>query len=136
MIICPTRGNDKWGSGEYLASRGGRKHNGVDKACYKGSVVLTDQDGVITKIGYPYDPGSKKGYFRYVEVRSDAGMRVRYFYIEPCVKVGQRVATGDPIGVTQGLLEVYPGITDHYHFEVKNSDGKFIDPNKYLEGIQ
>jgi len=136
MIICPIRGQDKWGSGAYMASRGGRKHNGIDLACYKGSTILADQDGVVTKVGYPYPPEhAKKGHFRYVEVRSDTGIRIRYFYVAPSVSVGQRVMSGDPIGKTQGLISVYPGITDHYHFEVKDSKDNFINPQEYLEAI-
>jgi hypothetical protein len=38
-IIPPIRGFDKYGSGAFGASRGGRPHKGDDIACYKGSAV-------------------------------------------------------------------------------------------------
>ena len=36
------------------------------------------------------------------------------------------------IGTTQELGNKYPGIIEHMHFEVKDRDGKFFDPDDYL----
>lgn len=131
LIRAPIRGDDKHGSGAYGASRGSRKHNGVDIACYKGSEVLSINDGKVTKIGYPYDPNdSKKGHLRYVQVTS-GDYYFRYFYVHPTVSVGDRVMKDDMLGITQGLLDVYPGITDHFHFEVKQGS-EYINPMNFL----
>lgn len=131
-IIPPLRIIDPYGEGHYLAPRGSRLHKGVDIACYKDSVILSLTAGVVTKIGYPYNPSdSIKGHLRYVQVSCD-DLDYRYFYIKASVAVGDIVKIDDPLGVTQGLSEIYPGITDHFHFEIKQN-GKFINPNSFLQ---
>jgi murein DD-endopeptidase MepM/ murein hydrolase activator NlpD len=130
-IIPPLRGFDIQGSGAFGAPRGNRTHNGIDIACMKGSKVLVANDGVVTKLGYPYNPtDAKKGHLRYVQVTCD-GYDERYFYIKPMVIVGSHVKAGTVIGEVQGLTNIYEGITDHYHFEVKK-DGEIINPHDYL----
>ena len=132
LVNAPIRGNDKQGAGYYGAPRsGGRKHKGVDISCYKNTEVLSISEGKVTKIGYPYDPNdSKKGHLRYVQI-SYGDYDFRYFYIHPAVSIGDRVIKGDTLGITQGLIDIYPGITDHYHFEVKEN-GKIINPKEFL----
>lgn len=131
LIKAPIRGDDKHGSGVFGAPRGNRTHKGVDIACYEGSEVLSVTDGFITKIGYPYDPNdNKKGHLRYVQVTS-GNLDFRYFYVHPTVSIGDKVIKGDMLGITQGLLKVYPGITDHFHFEVKEGD-EHINPMNFL----
>lgn len=130
----PIRGYDKWGNGAFNAPRGDHTHQGIDIACYKGTTVLAVSAGKVTKIGYPYNPNNeKKGHLRYVQVTDKDGIDVRYFYIESLVSVGDTVEKDEAIGVTQGLEDVYPGITDHFHFEVKQN-GRVLNPNKYLRG--
>lgn len=127
-IVAPTRKQDRHGSGEFGASRGSRRHNGVDKACYPGSIVLAVSAGEVTKLGYPYGDDLS---FRYVQVTDAAGNDVRYFYVEPSVHVGQQVAAGDELGVSQPLGDRYEGITEHVHLEVKRG-GDYVDPIDYL----
>ncbi len=132
-VIPPVRQGDKWGSGVYGARRGSRVHKGVDYACAKGSVILAVSPGVVTKIGYPYDPSNeKKGHYRYVQITTDLGAHERYFYISPSVEKGDIIEAGDALGEAQGLLKLYPGITDHIHFEVKFDSGEVVDPEHYL----
>jgi len=133
LINPPSRGFDRWGGGHFGASRGQRRHRGVDIACHAGSTVLAALGGTVTKIGYPYNPSDKdKGHLRYVEVTDSAGARCRYFYISPAVNVGEVVGAGEPIGTTQGLLTIYPGITDHFHFEVISKHGEYVHPLEYI----
>lgn len=132
-IIPPLRTNDKYGSGAYLASRGHRLHQGIDVECPPGSRVLTVSSGLCTKIGFPYSQDNeKKAQYRYIQITDDDGHDVRYFYVEPSVTIGDRVARMNPIGVAQDLQKIYPGITDHIHFEVKLG-GAFINPHEYIE---
>ena len=134
MIIIqpPVRGQDSQGAGHYLAPRGNHLHHGVDFACAKGSTVLSLTDGCVTKIGYPYSPAdSIKGHLRYVQVSYDE-LDYRYFYISPLIKVGDTVSAGDKLGVTQGLTLIYPGITDHFHFEIMRGPD-YINPEGFLE---
>jgi len=124
----PVRGFDAHGSGAFGAPRGNNTHRGVDLACYKGTRIKAECAGRVTKIGYPYDPADpKKGHLRYVQVTDSAGLDHRYFYISPLVIVGDPINFGDVIGVSQGLLRIYPGITDHIHYEIK-SGNNYLDP--------
>jgi len=130
------RGQDRHGAGHYLAPRGSRKHNGIDIICHKNESVICFESGKITKIGFPYNPNdAKKGHLRYCEVTVSNGDRHRYFYVESIFLVGTLVERGDTIAWCQGLEEIYTGITQHYHFEIKKPDGSFIDPQEYLKGI-
>lgn len=130
-IIPPMRTADRYGSGAYGAPRGKRKHNGIDLAVMQGSVVLSHGSGVVSKIGYPYNPKDPlKGHLRYVQV-SEGDYHSRYFYILPSVDAGDVVRPGDVLGVAQGLLKIYPGITDHIHFEVKKG-GEFVNPEHFI----
>jgi len=131
------RGDDKWGSGYYKAPRGDRKHNGVDIIITdKGVEISAIQGGIITKIGYPEDPKDCiKGHLRYVEITVPCGCRHRYFYVSRLGGVGDVVSRGDRVGDYQGLDDVYEGITEHVHFEVKLTDGRFIDPVKVIRSL-
>lgn len=135
-VTAPLRASDKWGSGWYGAPRGGRAHNGVDVACFKGSIIHSNVSGKVTKIGYPYPPSDpKKGHYRYVEVEAADNWKHRTFYIDPLVQVGDYVTKGDKIGKSQGLTDLWPGMTDHVHYEIKVlKDGKwtYIDPTNHV----
>ena len=133
LLKAPIRGNDVQGSGAFNAPRGSRKHNGIDIACYKGSEVLSICYGKVTKIGYPYNPNDiLKGHLRYVQVTDSNERKHRFFYVSPLVKVGDLVKPGDTLGTTQGLLNIYPGITDHYHYEVM-LENDYLNPNNVLK---
>lgn len=135
-IKPPERGTDNHGSGAYLASRGNREHRGIDLACYPDSIICAIRPGSVTKIGYPYDPAKHpdKAHLRYVEITDPAGNALRYFYVQPAVQVGDIIETGQGLGTSQQLSGIYPGITDHVHFEVKR-DRNYLDPRNFLTGM-
>lgn len=130
------RGIDSQGSGAYGAPRGTRKHNGQDFSVFPGNTILAANAGTVTKIGYPYNPADKvKGHLRYIQITDRNGFDVRYFYVNPFLKLGDRVGKGGEIGISQDLTSIYPGITPHVHFEVKK-DGAYINPNDYLRDVK
>lgn len=142
IIQPPLRSADQYGQGHYHASRGSRLHNGVDVACYPGSIVTAIEGGEVTKIGRPYyyaDPYDKKeslkNALRYVQVTSVTGLRYRYFYVDPLVKeVGHTVFAGDQIGMVQDLIAIYgQGMTNHCHVEIMDGE-RHIDPTRYVIG--
>lgn len=129
MSTKKIRGQDAHGSGEWQASRGSRKHNGVDYVCEEGEYIRSDVEGKVTKIGYPYNPtDTKKGHLRYVEVTDNKRSRVRYFYIDPKVSKGDTISPSDVLGVSQDLTCIWPGMTQHYHLEVI----AYVNPKEYL----
>ena len=136
LIDAPLRGTDKHGSGAYLAPRGDHLHQGIDIACHAGSKPLAVKGGRVTKIGMPYSwRHIHRRHLRYVEITDRRGYAARYFYVHTDLKVGDTVTQGQAVGVTQGLAEIYPGITDHFHFEVRDPQGRVIDPADYLETV-
>jgi murein DD-endopeptidase MepM/ murein hydrolase activator NlpD len=132
------RGSDGYGSGHYGAPRKGRKHSGIDIVIHKNEAITAFEDGTVSKIGFPYNPNdAKKGHLRYIEITVASNDRHRYFYVDAFFSVGDVVERGDIIGYAQGLTEIYPGITEHIHFEVmKPGKGKqFRDPVEVLKGL-
>ena len=136
-IEPPERGLDAQGSGAFKAPRGDRKHNGVDFACLPKSRILAVSAGRVTKIGYPYDPNKhpEKAHLRYVQVTDKEGIDVRYFYVDPLIRLNDDVGVNGCLGTSQDLRPIYPGITPHFHFEVKH-EGAIINPIIYLRAIK
>ena len=122
------RGSDTFGAGYFKAPRGKRTHNGVDPVTTTGAAFRSFNDGVVTKLGYPY---ADDLHYRYVQVTHADGSAWRYFYILPTVTMGQHIKTGDPLGTCQSLEPRYPGITQHVHFEVMRN-GAYIDPTNLV----
>ncbi|MBL4940962.1 MAG: peptidoglycan DD-metalloendopeptidase family protein [Colwellia sp.] len=137
--MIKVRTTDIHGAGHYGAPRGGgRKHSGIDFVIHKNEAITAFEDGTVSKIGFPYNPNdAKKGHLRYIEITVASGDRQRYFYADAFVVVGDDVERGDIIGYAQGLNDIYPGITEHYHFEVmKPGKGKrFHDPADVLKEL-
>lgn len=130
IASLPIRGYDRWGSGEYLASRGDRQHEGLDLACYPGTGVFPVRPGRVTKLGYSYADDLS---YRFVEVIDSKGNSARYHYVEPAegLKVDDMVGLYDCIGEVQDIRQRYEDITCHYHLEVRNVDGVLLDPKEY-----
>ena len=136
------RGNDCHGSGAYLASRGNRKHNGIDICCESEDIVKALSSGTVTKIGFPYSQAPEadrdKKRLRYVQITDNYGIDVRYFYVSSVVNVGEYVYKGDMIGTNQELSHIYPGITEHWHFDVllmTEGNKVFLNPEQYLRAM-
>lgn len=128
------RGNDKHGSGAYLASRGSRLHHAIDFETSVGEEIGSFCSGKITKIGYPYNPADKKkGHLRYIQVTDKNGIDVRVFYCQPkmAVTVGNIICKGEIIGYSQDLTKIYPGIIQHLHIEAKK-DGEVLNLMEYF----
>lgn len=125
------RGCDIHGCGEFGASRIHGSHRGTDYIAGLGSTgtgqdILAVRGGMVSKIGYPYWDDLS---YRYVEITTLDGYRIREFYVSPIdgLKRGSLVEAGQVIGTYQSLQRRYPEITDHVHVEIMKN-GKHIDP--------
>ena len=128
MLKQEYRGCDVFGCGHFGASRGTRKHIGLDLKATKGDCVYSPIKGKVTKLGYAYSDDLS---FRYVEIKGDSYL-VRVFYIHPSVRLGEDVTEKTLIGVAQTLGERYKGITDHVHVEVRRGV-KLLDPEQFFK---
>lgn len=144
-VIPQMRGRDAQGAGYFGASRGGRPHEGQDFVASTGHYVqlspgdpvLALDPGTVTRLGHPYpdDPATPENeleLYDLIEVTHEDGFVCRYLYVEPRVKVGDRVQIGDLLGLLQGLP--YQDMEPHYHFDVARPDGRRVDPIRYLSG--
>lgn len=135
VIELVARGTDGWGQGKFGASRGNRTHKGVDLMCYEGSNINSHVEGVVTKLGYPY--GDDLSY-RYVEITDRVGLRHRFFYVSPWVKVGAHIEINDVIGECQDIQKRYRArkptkyMVNHVHYEILRQDDSPIDPEAFL----
>jgi len=122
-----TRVKDKYGSGQYGASRdaGTRMHKGIDIIVSPNEKIFCPIKGSIIREAMPYqnDP-SYKGL---VIKGSDAwtGYELKIFYVEGLFSGSANES--QEIGFAQNLTTKYPGITNHIHLEVK-FQGQQIDP--------
>ena len=122
------RGCDKFGCGHYGASRGTRKHIGLDIKGSQGDCVYAPIDGKVTKLGYAYSDDLS---FRYVEITGDR-YKVRVFYTLPTVRLVEDICEGEIIGTVQTLNNRYEGITDHVHVEVRKGS-KLLNPEQFFK---
>lgn len=126
------RGSDSCGSGAYGASRGRRKHRGIDYNVSAGEYVATSIAGTVTRFGLPYS-NPKKADYRYVEITDSKGYQHRYFYVEPLksLSLGDCIDENQIIGKCQDIAKTCSGMSNHVHYEIKKG-GKYVDPKEYI----
>ena len=122
---------DSKGCGSFGASRGSRKHEGIDLVLDSGDKFLSPVDGKVTKIGFPYADDLN---FRYVQVTDKDDKKHRFFYLSPSVVMFQKVKVSTILGYGQTLKTRYHGITDHVHYEVKINGSK-VNPTEFIDLI-
>lgn len=124
------RGDDITGNGWYGASRGNRKHEGVDYVVTPGEDIFSVTDGKI-RIGNVYR-GSKK--MKLVEI-TGAEYRAKQMYVNPLVKDGEIVKSGQKIGTAQDVAEFHgiKNMKPHVHISVWKN-GLLTDPEPIIIG--
>lgn len=104
------------------------RNQGVDIAAPAGTPILTPTSGTVKRVGF------QKGLAgHFVIVEDSQGREHKFFHMSqaPTLKAGQRVESGDPIGLV-GSTGRSSG--NHLHYEVRR--GKtFLDPIELLEGL-
>ncbi len=125
-MISPTgrgvRTKDNWGEGRYGASRGNRKHKGVDYICKPGQKVVSPINGIIIREAKPYAKSKYSGL-----LIAGEHIAIKMFYFEP-LKIpgheimGKEIKKGDTIGIAQDISEKYPGMDPHIHLEIVSVD--------------
>jgi murein DD-endopeptidase MepM/ murein hydrolase activator NlpD len=129
-LVAPTdlgvRGRDVHGEGKHDASRGhgARRHEGIDFIATPGIAIRAPVAGRVSRLGRPYADSDE---FALVEIEMESGCKVVVFYVQPLVRVGDSVAAGDTIGLSQNLDTRYSGICPHVHLEVRRGATGFVE---------
>lgn len=100
-------------------------HNGIDFAPRKGGMppIYATKEGIVTEARFDFSYGN------YVRIDHGGGVETLYAHLsELGVSVGDKVATGDPLGI-MGTTGKSTGV--HLHFEVW-LEGVRVDPTPYL----
>lgn len=128
------RGCDPEGCGHFGASRGSRKHMGVDIATKKGQAIFSPISGYLNRIAYPYPSDLSYKGIEIIGTGVHINLKVKIFYCTPVIKTGNKVVAGvTKVAISQAINEKYnPKMTNHVHLELY-VDGKIVDPIKYLK---
>ncbi|XP_067312644.1 leukocyte cell-derived chemotaxin-2-like [Pseudorasbora parva] len=119
------RGCDtKYGCGNYGASRGSRKHMGLDIVCADGDTVYAPFDVKLNGKAAPY---KKNNAINDGINLSGEGLCFKLFYVKPDRYSGT-LKKGAKLGTLLPMQSVYPGITSHVHVQMCDKS----DPTKYF----
>ena len=104
-------------------------HTGIDYACPPGTPVLASADGTVFYAGW-----RNGGYGYCVFLKHPGGMVTVYEHLlqDIPVQVGQKVAKSQVIGWS-GSTGNSTG--PHLHFELRDAEGKAVDPMPYLQNV-
>ena len=123
------REDDPTGHGAYGASRGNRKHQGIDLLVRAGEGVYAPFAGRITHTR-PYANDTRFGGLRLQGEGKYADYLLKIFYLQPTATGS--VTKGDLIGKAQAIsLKYSPQMKDHLHIELY-IQGKRVDPTPYF----
>lgn len=127
------RGEDAYGSGAFLAPRGGRLHWGADAVCIPHEEWRSPVSGIILRRRKPYPDDLQ---WSGVLIRASWGGLVTLFYLEPFPDLlGVEVSQGQVIGLAQNITLRYgPGMTPHLHCEVRLPRGWSL-PLTWIQGV-
>jgi murein DD-endopeptidase MepM/ murein hydrolase activator NlpD len=120
------RGCDPFGCGSFGASRGSRKHNGIDVVTVPNQLIKSPINGEITRFPFPY--GTDLSYTGIEIINSE--YKIKIFYVTPLVAIGKKVSAGEVIAKSQNISAKYSNeMVNHVHLEVYKN-GVLIDPTK------
>lgn len=78
--------NDTQGDGHFGASRGRRRHNGLDIEVMPGSAVYCPIEGMMKRVAYPYGSGRRNKQWMGCAIEGTGlyrGYEVKIFYMSP-----------------------------------------------------
>lgn len=118
---------DKFGSGAFGASRGNRKHQGIDIIVTENEPIKAPFDLSFKRVTQPYkdDNVYKGGVYD-----SELG-ELKIFYMKPLTDK-KTYKQGDIIGFAQNIAKKYgPEMHPHIHIELRKN-GKLLNPTDYV----
>ncbi len=134
--------SDKWGAGHHGAPRGSRRHDGTDYKCTAGQSVKSPISGRVVRVSRPYNVAKEKdekkkkekGKLSGLLIAASDGSIAKVWYIKPDAEiVGKVVAAGQTIGTALTLKNLYPGITDHVHVQIRGPKNQKVNPQHVIK---
>lgn len=110
------------------ASKGKRRHKGIDLLAPRGTPIFSALDGVVEVVS----SGGKgwRGYGKVVFINHSDNFWTLYSHCDTIgVKIGQKVKKGEQIA-TVGRTGRATGF--HVHFELRDAKGSSVDPMYFL----
>ena len=127
------RGCDPKGCGHYGASRGSRKHNGIDVVVKKGQNIYSPITGYISRYPFPYASDLSYKGIEIIGEGEHKGYKVKIFYCSPTVARNTKVSKGQKIAIAQAINEKYgPDMINHIHVEMYKNNTR-LNPEIYLK---
>lgn len=116
--------SDTWGDGHYGASRGARKHEGVDYLAVPGQNIVAPVSGQLTRTVFPYRNNTN---WMGCEIEGE-NCRIYLFYMIPDDdKIMTFVTEGDVIGVAQDISKKYDSkMMPHVHLQFEAFNPELI----------
>lgn len=127
-IVWPLKEGRIAGLFNLRASKGKRRHKGIDLLAPRGTSIYAALDGIVEVVS----SGGKgwRGYGKVVFINHDGKFWTLYSHCDMInVKIGQRVKQGEQIA-TVGRTGRATGF--HVHFELRDTNGSPIDPMRFL----
>lgn len=116
---------DPKGCGEFGASRGSRKHNGLDIEAVPGENIFSPISGKVTRFPFPYGDDLS---FTGIEIVNNQ-FKVKIFYMKAVVSANSSVVQGQYIGNAQNVAKKHGGgMINHVHIEAYDNSGNLINP--------
>lgn len=126
------RGCDPKGCGHYGASRGSRKHMGIDLVVERGAPIYSPITGYISRYPYPYASDLR---FKGVEIigeKEHKDLKIKIFYCSPTVSINTKITKGQKVAVAQAITDKYGlKMTNHIHVEFYKNNQR-VDPTPYI----
>ena len=118
------RKNDKWGSGVFGASRGERPHLGVDLSVRPNAPVFAPIDMEVYSTSMPYSNDSTYSGYKFTYHDGSNSYDGRLWYVNPDTSLlGKTIRKGEFLGYAQDLTLKYPGMNNHAHFQLRQTEG-------------
>lgn len=137
-FIAPITDNMKlrpcgMGCGHYGASRGSRKHWGVDIVVKKGGNVYSPITGYISRYPFPYPSDLSYKGIEVIGTGEHEGLKVKIFYCIATLAKRTKVTKGQKIGKAQAINEKYgAAMTNHLHVQFYRN-GQGFNPTTLLK---
>jgi len=129
------RGRDKFGNGWYGASRGVRKHEGLDFCCVPDEEIFSPISGKA-KVGYVYVGSKNIKLIEIIGYIKEHKYKVKIMYVQPDIQTGDYVEKNQLIGKAQNISKYHnePSMKNHVHVSVWKND-LLTDPEPLFTGI-